>query len=66
MSTALPTLGSLERDLERARDTYRHALAANDASGGAEGTCCALSEASRRITDLENAIRWGRYRKGGA
>ena len=60
----LPTLGSLERDLERARSAYCAALAANDAQG-TEQTGYALSEASRRVTDLENEIRWGRYRVGG-
>ena len=59
----LPTLGSLERDLERARSAYCAALAANDAQG-TEQTGYALREASRRVTDLENGIRWGRYRVG--
>jgi hypothetical protein len=59
-----PTLGSLERDLEHAQSAYRAALDANDAQGS-EQTGYTLSEASRRVTDLENAIRWGRYRVGG-
>ena len=59
----LPTLGSLERDLERARSAYCAALAASDAQGS-EQTGFALHKASRRVTDLENAIRWGRYRVG--
>jgi len=60
----LPALGSLERDLERARSAYRAALDAND-DQGSEQTGFALHKASRRVTDLENAIRWGRYRVSG-
>ena len=60
----LPALGSLERDLERARSAYCAALDDRDAQGS-EQTGFALHKASRRVTDLENAIRWGRYRVSG-